>query len=288
MEGLYDYYKYTHKVTVYSAVTCALKAVTVSQSASQGVISRKAANRGCFFVSSSPTRKVAMTNTDTQNPWHGLKPLYVLPEDFAEIAHHKNYSNLRLDTLPDQVIGGLDKAEVVFLLLNPGFDNKDITVNLTLPHFIEANRRNSTDPFGSPFYYFGGDLERTGGYIWWRRILNPLIEAGVTEATLRDKIMAIEYFPYHSKSYKNLPPVPSQQYAFDLVNEAIGRRKTIVIMRSKDLWFGAVPPLEGYMGKMIIKNPRNPSVSPKNLGEDNFNMLLSKLQLTTPIIQAEA
>lgn len=218
-----------------------------------------------------------MTNTTSQNPWHDLKPLYVLPEDFAAIVHHRNYSNLRLDTLPDQVIGGLDKAEVVFLLLNPGFDDKDITVNLTLPHFIKANRRNMTDPFGSPFYYFGGDLEQTGGYEWWSRILKPLVKAGVTEAALRDKIMAIEYFPYHSKDWKHLPQVPSQQHAFDLVNEAIRRRKTIVIMRSKDLWFGAVPSLESYTNKMIIKNPRNPSVSPANLGEENFNTIMNRL-----------
>ena len=211
-----------------------------------------------------------MTNTTSQNPWQNLKPLYVLPEDFAAIAHHKNYSNLRLDTLPDQVIGGLDKAEVVFLLLNPGFEDKDITVNLTLPHFVEANRRNLTDPFRSPFYYFDGDLEQTGGYAWWRRILNRLIEAGITESMLREKIMAIEYFPYHSISYKDLPIVPSQQVAFALVNEAIVRGKTIVIMRSKDLWYGAVPALEGYENKMIIKNPRAPYVSPKNLGDSNF------------------
>lgn len=218
-----------------------------------------------------------MTNTKSQSPWHNLKPLYVLPEDFAAIAHHRNYSNLRLDALPGQIIGGLDKAEVIFLLLNPGFDDKDITLDLTLPHFVEANRRNLIDPFGSPFYYLCGDLEQTGGYEWWCRILKPLLNAGITEAILRDKIMAIEYFPYHSKSYKNLPIVPSQQYAFDLVDEAIRRGKTIVVMRSKDLWFRAVPSLENYTGKMMIKNPRNPSVSSANLGEENFNILLSKL-----------
>jgi len=218
-----------------------------------------------------------MTNATPHNPWQNLKPLYVLPEDFAAIAHHRNYSNLRLDTLPDQVIGGLDKAEVVFLLLNPGFDDKDITVNLALPEFVEANRRNLTDPYTSPFYYFGSGLEATGGYVWWARILKSLVRAGVTEAILRHKIMAIEYFPYHSKDWKNLPSVPSQQLSFDLVNEAIRRGKTIVIMRSKNLWFGAVPLLEYYANKMVIKNLRNPSVSPANLGEENFNIILSKL-----------
>lgn len=217
-----------------------------------------------------------MTSSETKNPWQDLKPLYVLPADLVEIAHHRNYSNLRLDTLPDQVIGGLDKAEVVFLLLNPGFDDKDVTVNLALPHFVEANRRNLTDPFGSPFYYFGGGLEQTGGYIWWARILKPLMQAGVTEAMLRDKIIAIEYFPYHSKSYKDLPIVPSQQYAFDLVREAIKRKKTIIIMRSPKLWLEAVPELADY-SYMTLNSWLNVTVSPKNLGEVNFNTVLAKL-----------
>ncbi len=214
-----------------------------------------------------------MTNTTSQNPWQNLKPLYVLPEDFAVIAHHKNYSNLRLDTLPDQAIGGLDKAEVIFLLLNPGFDDKDITVNMTLPHFIEANRRNLADPYSSPFYYFGGDLEQTGGYEWWSRILNPLLQDGVTETMLRDKIMAIEYFPYHSKTYKDLPLVPSQQVAFNLVGEAIKRKKTIVIMRGKGYWTEAVSELAAYRNAIVHPNPRNVSISPKNIGKANFNKI---------------
>ena len=220
-------------------------------------------------------RKGALAKSDIGSPWHNLKPLHVLPEDFAAIAHHRNYSNLRLDTLPDQFIGGLDNAEVIFLLLNPGFDETDIKINLGLPNFIQANIRNLTDPYGSPFYYFGSGLEQTGGYKWWRRILGPLLRAGITEDTLRHRIMAIEYFPYHSKTYKDLPLVPSQQYAFDVVREAIKRNKTLVI-RSPDRWVAAVPELATYP-YMTFKAPRNPSVSPNNLGVENFNTILARL-----------
>ena len=212
-----------------------------------------------------------MTNITPNNPWQNLKPLYVLPEDLAVLVGHRNYSNLRLDTLPDQVIGGLDKAEVVFLLLNPGFDEKDITVNLALPQFVKANRHNLNDPYSSPFYYFAGNLEQTGGYAWWRRILNPLIEAGVTEAMLSEKIMAVEYFPYHSKDWKEIPQVPSQQIAFNLVRDAVERNKTIVIMRGKDKWLSAVSELTNYDKVIFHPNPRNVSISPKNVGEANFN-----------------
>jgi hypothetical protein len=187
-----------------------------------------------------------MKNTTSENPWQSLKPLYVLPEDFAAIAHHRNYSNLRLDMMPGQFIGGLDNAEIVFLLLNPGFNEGDITTDLQLPGFANDIQLNHVDPYKSPFYFFNDGYELTGGHIWWAKILKPLLQAGVTEAMLRDKIMAIEYFPYHSKTYKNLPLVPSQKLAFDMVREAITRKKTIVIMRSSKLWFAAVPELEKY------------------------------------------
>ncbi len=212
-----------------------------------------------------------------QSPWQSLKPLYVLPEDFAAIVHHRNYSNLRLDALPGQFIGGLDKAEVVFLLLNPGFDQRDVDVDIKLPGFLEANFYNHTNPYASPFYYFNKAFKTTAGYEWWNRILGSLLRSGLTKGELYERIMVVEYFPYHSKSYKDLPILPSQQHAFDLVDEAIKRDKTIVIMRSKDLWYKAVPALEGYTNKIIIKNPRAPYVSPKNLGEENYKALVLKL-----------
>lgn len=220
-----------------------------------------------------------MTNPVPLSPWRDLptESLYILPEDLKSIQHHRNFSNLRLETLPDQFVGGLDTAEVVFLALNPGFHESDITVNLQLPEFLEANHNNRNDPYGSPFYYFGGGLAQTGGYKWWARILNSLLQEGVTEAALRQKIMLIEYFPYHSPDWKkSLPLVPSQQFAFDLVREAIDRKKTIVIMRSEKLWRKAVPELATYK-YMLVKNLRRPFISPNNLGDENFKAILAKL-----------
>jgi hypothetical protein len=220
-----------------------------------------------------------MTNITPLNPWHNLPavPNYILPEDLVSIRNHRNFSNLHLETLPGQFIGGLNSAEVVFLLLNPGFEQRDIDVNLSLPEFKEDNQRNHIDPYNSPFYYFNKGYEQTGGYVWWARMFKSLLKAGVSESVIRTKVMAIEYFPYHSVKYKSTHIIPSQQFAFDLVSEAIERKKTIVIMRSKRLWFEAVPSLEDYENKMIIKNPRAPYVSSKNLGEVNFNAILSKL-----------
>lgn len=190
---------------------------------------------------------------------------------------HPNLYNLELGTLPGQFAGGLNNAEVVLLALNPGYDKRDEVVDLQLPEFVDANCNNHIDPYSSQFYYFDGGLDQTAGYEWWARILKPLLQAGITEATLRQKIMLIEYFPYHSVSDPKIKTrIPSQQFAFDLVREAITRGKTIVVMRALPLWLAAVHELAGYP-YMKVRSWRNPTISPNNLGEANFNTIKAKL-----------
>ncbi|MDB5160129.1 MAG: hypothetical protein JWO99_392 [Candidatus Saccharibacteria bacterium] len=220
-----------------------------------------------------------------QNPWKNLspKPPYVLAEDMSIIERSRHAKELRIDTLPDPFVGGLDSAEVIFLALNPGFIDSDIELNLKMPEFLEANRTNLNDPYSSPFYYFSGSFEETGGHIWWERKLKPLLQAGITESVLREKIMLIEYLGYHSKNADKIKglKVPSQHFSFNLVREAISRQKTIVIMRSKKLWLEAVPELDAYP-YMTLNSSLNVTISPKNIGEANFEIILKKLTNKEP------
>ncbi len=213
------------------------------------------------------------------NPWTNLPDTepYIIAEDLAVIESHKNFIGLRLDTLPEPLVGGLNEAKVVFLALNPGFTDSDVDVNMKLPEFIEGCRNNLENPYTSPFYYFNGGLEATGGYKWWSAKLKPLITAGISEEVLRDKIMMVEYFPYHSVNYKHINSyTPSQLYSFEIVREAIRRNKVIVVMRSKNLWLEAVPELAGY-SYMTLNSSQNVVISPKNIGELNFKVLLQEL-----------
>lgn len=213
------------------------------------------------------------------NPWKKL-PLvapFVLADDLRVIENHKNFIGLRFDTLPEPLVGGLENAKIVFLALNPGFTDSDVDVNMKLEPFLEGCRTNLNNPLTSPFYYFNGGLEETGGYKWWSAKLKPLIQAGVSLKTLRDKIMMIEYFPYHSINYKHINVfTPSQIYTFEIVKEAIRQGKTIVIMRSKSLWLQAVPELKDY-NCMTLSSAQNVVISPKNIGDLNFRVLLSEL-----------
>ena len=205
------------------------------------------------------------------SPWHDLPTSapYILPSDLARIEKHSNFPNLRLDTVPEQVVGGLNKAEIVFLALNPGFAESDLSINLNLPDYLDDNRRNLIDPHDSPFYFFSEGHAQTGGYLWWAQKLKPIIQSGVSTATLREKIMLIEYFPYHSVSWDTLPTIPSQKFAFNLVNEAIDRNKIIILMRARKLWFEAVPKLDGYKNYLELNSALNVTISRNNLDNKN-------------------
>lgn len=223
-------------------------------------------------------KMLSMNDIYTISPWHDLptQPSYVLPKDLEYIKHHRNFPTLQLDTLPGQFAGGLDTAEVIFLALNPGSHETDTTINLHIPEFVRLNRRNHVDAYSSAFYYLGSGLEKTAVYSWWARVLKPFLQDGIKTATLERKIMLVNYFPYHSVKWKSLPLVPSQQFAFDLVREAIKRNKIIVIMRSERLWIEAVPELVSYE-YMVLKNKRNVVISPNNLGQENYDLILAVL-----------
>jgi hypothetical protein len=220
----------------------------------------------------------------SSNPWANLPltPQYILPQDRDVIGGHKNFLGLHLETLPEPFVGGLDKAQVVFLALNPGFISDDVAVNMRLPEFIEGSRANREDPFTSPFYYFKGGLEATGGYKWWSRHLNPVVKAGVPLDILKNKIMMVEYFPYHSVNYRHINVyTESQRYSFEVVREAVRRGKTIVIMRSRALWVEAVPELKKHP-YLELNNPRRVYISRANLdnknGEGTFDNLIATLK----------
>lgn len=227
------------------------------------------------------SNKYLRYNSNTmQNPWLDL-PLrapYVLAGDKLSIDQHRHANNeIRLNTLPEPYIGGLNNAEVIFLALNPGFRESDVTVNLTHPEFATVNRRNQSDPYNSTFYYFDGVFEERGGYWWWKKQLKPLLDAGVTEQDIRNKVMLIEYLPYHSETAGKISNliVPSQQFTFELVREAIRRNKLIIMMRSEKLWLKAVPELEGKY--TMPHNKRNVIISPGNMGQENFDTILYRL-----------
>ena len=84
-------------------------------------------------------------------------------------------------------------------------------------------------------------------------------------------ISIIQFFPYHTKKYKNIPKrllkgyLESQDYNFELVKQAIERKAIIIILRSKKLWFEAIPDLDNERTR-FTNSALNTIQSEKNLG----------------------
>ncbi len=62
--------------------------------------------------------------------------------------------------------------------------------------------------------------------------------------------------------------MPLPEYSFDLVRRALSRGAWIVLMRSKRLWFAAVPELASYPRLVRIRNAQSPVISPRNIDGD--------------------
>jgi hypothetical protein len=217
------------------------------------------------------------------NPWLDLpkQAPFTLPCD-DEVLNSPKYKldGLRFDAFPEPYSGNINTAKVVCLLLNPGFEEADVTTNFNNPYWVNEIRANLEHKTESPFLYLSPKVQETGGYRWWTARLKPLENAGVTRDELAQGLMMVEFFPYHSVSYKhNKQYIPSQQYQFHLVREAIRLGKTIIIMRAKEKWFTAVPELTDY-SYLELSSPQNVSISKVNLDNKNGAGTFDKIVAT--------
>jgi len=87
-------------------------------------------------------------------------------------------------------------------------------------------------------------------------------------------------FPGGLRHFAERGRVPSQAYAFALVQDAITKGKTIVVSRPnrvREFWMRCVPELASYD---VIQgtNPQIPYITPGNLGEGNFGRVVSAIR----------
>lgn len=222
-----------------------------------------------------------MPHTDPRNPWTSLPATrpFVLPEDATAIsafnlrAHEKKRYDLTL--FPEPYFGH-PSAPVIVLALNPGWGPNDAEVHAQ-QGFAELARRSLTHDLAPyPFLHLQPGAE-TDGARWWNSKTRRLVEEAGFDAVAKN-LFCIQYFPYHSKEYgASGLRVPSQQYGFTLLRAGIARGAEVVVMRSLHLWAVAVPELSSYPRVHLVRNKRNPTLSPANLGT-SFAAVLSRVK----------
>lgn len=218
------------------------------------------------------------------NPWLSLpsEAPYVLPDDrFVIEGFNKRVSadkRYDLSLFPEPYFGRSD-APVVLLALNPGCNPRDAATHLH-PKFASQSRLSLSHALAPyPFLHLQPNSDSPGG-AWWNRITKPLISSAGFDAVAKN-ISCVQYFPYHSPAFgSHSISVPSQTYSFRLVRDAMLRGAEIVVMLSWRLWVAAIPELSGYRRLHVIRNPRNPTVSPKNM-PSGFSAVLARVKAGT-------
>ena len=199
------------------------------------------------------------------NPWKEL-PVdapFVLAEDRSLVeqfnARVDEEYRLHVELLPDPFIGN-PAAPIVLLNLNPGFKEDDLDAHRD-PYFIRACRNNLLHTQSEyPFYYLDPCL-RSPGCHWWEGKLKQLLLAAPRQRVAQS-LFCVELFPYHSEQFKEMrTPLPSREYSLELVRAAMRRDVLVVVMRSLEPWFVAVPELMNYPNRCVLSVPRNPVIT---------------------------
>ena len=219
-----------------------------------------------------------MTNPWLQLPKH---PPFLLPDDGKLIQQVgsrlvDNYA-LHTNVLPEPFYGSRAASTVVLLALNPGMKGNEVELAAAHPEFAAENRKILSFESRYPFFHLDPAHDFHPGHAWWRPRLAGLIQRYGMEVVAK-KLMVVQYFPYHSKAFRALPnTLPSQIFSFRLVEEAITKKKVIVLMRSRKLWLKAVPALRDYPF-IELRFPRTPRIAPNHMAEGEYERVAAALE----------
>lgn len=178
---------------------------------------------------------------------------FVASDRFGNLDDHR----FHLSLLPVPYGGNLARAEIVILLLNPGFSYTDYYAEYHVPAFrrrLETNLRQSFKGVEFPFLWLDPEFCWHSGFSWWEGKLRKVIDVVARERfkgryldALRDmsrRLAHIELVPYHSPSFRShalINNLSSSQAARQFVQDAlvpaarIGTR-TIILTRQQSVW----------------------------------------------------
>jgi hypothetical protein len=217
------------------------------------------------------------------NPWSRLPdsaPL-VLKDDLnaVEVFNRtaKPHHEIDVKLLPEPFLGQFN-APVVLLNLNPGWSPGDAEWHAD-PEFARLSRANlSHSKSDFPFYLLNPRIQASPGGAWWRMHLRSLIEDIGSVKRVANRVLCVEYFPYHSANFDHkVPELASQEFGFGLVRSAIERHAVIVGLRSIAFWLSAVPELARYDRWFTLRNVQRVWVSRGNL-PDGYDKVVSAIK----------
>ena len=210
------------------------------------------------------------------NPWADLPPKapFIARVDADYIRRYpKPYSNLELDLLPSPYLGKPD-ARVYFLLRSPSAGHDDRKYS----EFLSERRRALRFESAWCFWPLAPEMKRNRTYAfeYVTRLMREVL-AAVGQERVAQRMMWLQYLGYQSREWVPFPvPLPSQEFAFSLLREAMNSGKVVIIGVGETLWTSAVPELADY-GYIPLDSPRNPTLTRRNMGQAEFTRVVEAL-----------
>jgi hypothetical protein len=189
------------------------------------------------------------------------------PKDFAAFVSSSRFGDftdrrLHLSLLPSPYCGNLREADIVILLLNPGFAFSDYYAETRMPKFrhrIVQTLAQNFDGIDFPFFPLDPEYCWYGGFRWWEEKLRDVITVIANKKfnrryldALHDvskRLASLELVPYHSSSFNAHPLINERNRAFlpsvgvarRFAKEALGkaldqRDKTFIVTRQVEAW----------------------------------------------------
>lgn len=211
------------------------------------------------------------------NPWLELpdREPFVLPMDRVLVdafnARVDPERRLDLTVLPQPFLGRRD-ANLVVLGRNPG------SRGWTTGSYADALREDLRSINGTALPPLRPAFVHDDGRWWGKCFKAVLAETGKSSSWLADRVLSVEFHGYHSERYRRMrEPFPSQRYGFWLVEQAVRRGATVVVMRGERDWKDSVPALQASEA-VVLRNPRSATISPRNCGHDGFQRVLGAIE----------
>lgn len=222
------------------------------------------------------------------NPWADLpdSPPYVIPADRRYVEefnsrwerHPERIIHLEL---PPEPVLGLHDAPVMVLAAMPGWSPGDREY-YQQPGVLERALEDARSPIGSPVRFLDDAVAETPGGVWWRKLLRGWWREGHEYGDLARQLLLVQFRGYHSqKWYPCRDVLPSQLYSFELVQQATGHGRVIVVLSPRAAWLQHVPELEEYDRLVRVKVPETASVGLGNLRDPGPEMVCRELGPTT-------
>lgn len=221
----------------------------------------------------------------------------------------KEKYKLRLNVYPQHFVGDIDKAKIIILSLNPGYNTeyydaykKRINKNGTkYEQIIKENLEMKRPSFHAFELANESDLGYWGNKMkCWVEDYDKKDNKKIVESLkkITEDIALAEFFPYHSMTYNDMYDklgegtspnsnrkikdyLPTQKFLFEKIKKRIDDKNDeviIILTRSFAKWYEAIEGLRDYKHCYEVNNTRNFSLNPAQIYKVHRESVEDKLK----------